>query len=496
MNTDKLIALAKQCVIRTKGGKLATFGSVISQEQVSLLTDMHTHDLLCVPKSRQIGISTVSRIYQILYALSNKDATCVLLSNKYSGTQELSRMDTLILTSLGKLFKKELVVRTNSHETELINGSRILRFSGSAKNDRGYTIDHLHISEFAYVDRGEDLLAAISSSLSPERGRIIIESTPSHYGDPLHKIATAESTRWHTVFLPWFSFNGYRRDATNLGNLFPEEAKLIGMGLDLEQVAWRRNKLDELAGDLFRFKREFPISLEEAYSMAEGAYLQDETASKLPVSNTYTEGSRSNGIRTWTSKPYDPRKKGQYCIGYDPSGGTGGDYACAVVLDRTSRAIVHVSSSNTSSVNAFTKHVVELAETYGRAKVLYELNNHGHGCREVFAQVSCDAVPFQTNAKTKVALLDLLRTRIHDQLLGIIDPKTAEEIRSLVRSPKGLAPSAPIGSHDDRVMAYALALHLDSTLIAVPTADERLNLLYSSHNSVRTGRPVPRPGAR
>ena len=464
--SSKLIAAAKNCVIRLKSGKLSYLGDVISSEQEDILRVLHTHDRVVIPKARQLGVSTICRIYQILYALGHHGSNCAVLSNKYAGTQEISRIDDLLLTHIAKKLGRELVKSKNTRETVLTNGSRILRFSGSASNDRGYTLDHLHISEFAYLPDGTDILATMLASISPDRGQVVIESTPYYYGDPLHQVTTYADTEdgvWHVLFQPWYTFKGYRLDASDIQVLTPEETNLIQQGLELEQIAWRRRRINELSGDLPKFRREYPSTLGEAYDMSDEAYLSTEQIAKIKTAN-YRLDSR-NGVNIAKYAGYDTRYAGSYCIGYDPAGGTGGDYAVAVVLNRVTRDVVCVAWSNNTSIKDFSVLVSQLATEYGKARVMFELNNHGHAVKEVYDNLHHNNYQtYQTNVKSKILLYETLRSCIHSETLGIVDANTIKELRTLVRSSRDLAPSAPQGQHDDRAMALALAIYCDTQM--------------------------------
>ena len=130
------------------------------------------------------------------------------------------------------------------------------------------------MTEYAFIEHGPDVLASVLASTAPD-AKVVLESTPSHYGDSLHQLIQGESS-WSTLFFSWQTFPAYR--------LIDESYTLTdadrNMGLSVEQAAWRAAKIAEYAGDLVRFKREYPSSIEEAYSLAGGTYIED---LKLPI---------------------------------------------------------------------------------------------------------------------------------------------------------------------------------------------------------------------
>ena len=452
--------------VQLKNGSIVAFKTVKSAQQQELLDAMDAHPRVAVVKARQIGISTVCRIHQVVYALTHPNVRCAILSNKQRSARELGQIDDLIL----KLSPRRVKRRT-ADEIELTNGSRILRFSGASRNDRGYTIDHLHVTEYAFIDRGPDVLASVLAAMSP-RGKVIIESTPSHYGDSLHQLIQEESS-WKSIFFPWYSFPEYQADASGY-KLTPNDT-----GLTPEQAAWRYAKVQEYAGDLRRFRREYPSSITEAYSLAGGTYLDDTI--HVPVSTYVSEVRGEKTIQKLTSHKKNPQY--QYVIGYDPAGGTGGDYACATVYCRNTGEVVQTIASNRTSIGDFTRYLIQVSDTWNRAHIHVESNNHGHAAEttlqyEKFPRYSTAT----TTMSSKIQGFDTLRRCLYNGTITSIDPTTAKELRTLEVSNKGLAPSAAIGCHDDHVMALCLAITYAETrkLNTSPISGDRYDYLYGT----------------
>ena len=245
------VKFSRRLPVRLRDRSVTTLGNVMSEQQHEVLQVLGSKNRVAIAKARQLGISTICRAFFVWKALTTPGYTAGLLSNKARGAKEISRIDLRFIQGLELVFG-QLIAKKNVNEIVLTNGSRLLYFSGAAVNDRGYTMDGLHISEFAHVENGADLLATLLQSV-PDNGNVVIESTPSHHGDPLHKIvqraameAPGASGGWTTVFFPWFTFTLYRAEP-GPSCTTPEHGKW-----DANQEAWRRNKISELSGDEWR----------------------------------------------------------------------------------------------------------------------------------------------------------------------------------------------------------------------------------------------------
>ena len=468
------VEFARRLEVRLRDRSVVQLGTVLSDQQESViaklgqgLNEQCLGHRIAIVKARQLGVTTALRAWFVWKALTTPGIVFGLLSNKTRGAKEIQKIDIRMFTGLERVFGR-LVASMNAGEIKLLNGSRILYFSGKAVNDRGYTMDGLHVSEFAHVDGGGDLLATLLQSV-PDHGTVVLESTPSHYGDPLHRIVQISGKSdefgtgaWSVMFFPWYEFDLYRREI-DCATKQELEKKVHEHPLwDVEQEAWRRAKIDELSGDEQMFRREFPSSIKEAYALAEGSWLGDEIVDKAPIGlyKERVEGAASSyGLKVLTlHRAVSARNNGRrYVIGVDPAGGVGQDFSVAMVLDCVTLEVVQVISGNRVGVEEFAQRVA-VASGEWKAGVLVEQNNHGARCINALSSALVHALPFLTTARSKIDILEALRHLLHTSLMGFIDMETSTELRSMVRQPNGKAPAAVIGAHDDRVMALALAI--------------------------------------
>ena len=181
---------------------------------------------------------------------------------------------------------------------------------------------------------------------------------------------------------------------------------------------------------------------------------------------------RSHGpYRQW----YPPQPDENYCIGVDVAEGLAyGDYSCAQVLDSMGRQVAcwhgHIDPWDWGNV------VSQIGQLYNNAYVIVERNNHGlttlrrlqelsypnlfveHSVDGAYADRQTKRGGFLTTSKTKPLIIDNLASLIRQHESGIADIELVNELRTYVIDEKG-AFNSQQGCYDDRVMAYAIALH-------------------------------------
>ena len=117
-----------------------------------------------------------------------------------------------------------------------------------------------------------------------------------------------------------------------------------------------------------------------------------------------------------------------------------------------------------------------IGQRYNDAYMVVERNNHGlttlrklqeDNYPNLFIETTVDNAygdkitkrgGFLTTSKTKPLIIDNLAALLRQGDSGIADPELISELRTFVIDEKG-SYNSQIGCHDDRVMAYAIALH-------------------------------------
>lgn len=447
------VEFIKRLTIKDKNGKLTQFGNIITPEQIEIIKAIHSNQRVAILKARQMGITTICRAFAFweIYT-SKRTLTSALVSNKFNSAVELLKIDKRFHETLPPFLQRKIKVEKRDEIVFASNKSAIKSFSGQATNLRSFTFASVHISEFDFIPEADDVLANLLASVN--EGKLILETTPNYYGSPFHQIIndSVYSNAYKVIFLPWSAFPLYRKELPLGGITLEKEEELLveANKLDLEQIFWRREKIAEMK-DEAKFNREFPLTIEDAYSLSGKNYFsRDELKNIKPI-------SVSNQELTIIKNP--DWSNDDYVIGVDPAGGVGFDYSVAYVMSRETLAPVAILSSNKLSIRDFTEKVIKLSNDYKNAITIVEQNNHGHTVREVMNQFGFYRYEmFTTTVKSKLALYDLLRTYIVDNLINEIDSLTYKELRELVKNDKGTAPEHPPGSHDDRIIAMMLAL--------------------------------------
>lgn len=171
-------------------------------------------------------------------------------------------------------------------------------------DDHSYCILHgaTHNSEVAYWPSAEEHLAGIMQTIPMEPNtEIIFESTGNGVGNVFHSVwlqGEARQGNWISIFVPWFWQREYRCDGVILADDDREYGEIYG--LDEQQMMWRRQKIGELGGDIKLFKREYPSSPAEAFSVSD-------------------EKSLIDSMSVQAARKAEARPQGAKIIGVDPA---------------------------------------------------------------------------------------------------------------------------------------------------------------------------------
>lgn len=366
---------------------------------------------------------------------------------------------------------------------------------GTAKNTnlgRSRTLHNIHASEFAFWDEeGGDARETMAALLNtaPKDANVIIETTAKNFGSYAHQVwqgAKDGRNEWRPIFYAWFDHHEYRlplskEEAKEIERtLDPHEEMLITQfGVDLEQIAWRRWKINEGNGDVEKFDQEYPwndticwlTSGRPYFDLAIIKTLLEEAQRYKPIEQSmpqYVNGQVTYGRTVWKR----PEKWKLYVIGADVSEGIDGDRSVGVVLDwETAEQVAKIEGY--WEPNEFAHLLVDLAVEYNYALIGVERNNHGHSVLNTI--INWIQYPYlyyhedydengkltqrpgwPTTVKTRPVMLDSLRMMVHRRWMIVRDIEFLEECLGFVRGNNG-KPEAAKGSHDDRIMAWGIA---------------------------------------
>jgi len=440
--------------IRDKNGDIVSFNMNDEQKEF-LKAYMSGDENILIVKSRQIGVSTIitALLFWEWYTTS-KSLSLFSMAHTATSTRNMMAMLTTYYDNLPKQFQRPLSVRNSNTLTLADTGATITaRTAGSKGGTRSFSCNIAHLSEFAFFENPEELMASLIPALN--NGRLIIESTPNFYGDALHlrALQALEGGPYKLLFFPWYAHKEYRLE-TQEGHLNERDDIEIQRlyNLDNEQLAWRRKKISEMG--VYKFKRDYPATLDEAYSQGSLTWLTEKELEHIsPIvikTNDYT----------WE----EPNKDFKYAIGVDTSLGVGRDYSWIWVVNCNTRTIAATWFSNTIKPSDLAVRIQMLSKKYNDALTLVESNNTGHSV--ILALTHNGFLKFWkdennndwlTTSKTKPEIMENLRKEISNKNITQLDHYTLAQLKGLqVDKGRIIFPSHQTG-HFDSVIALALA---------------------------------------
>lgn len=225
-------------------------------------------------KGRQQGASTYvgARFYHLV--THGFGLRAFILSHEDDSTQNLFEMVKRYHQHnlpecrpvVGKSNRKELVF------PGLDSGYRVAT-AGSREAGRSQTAQYFHGSEVAFWKNAQGHLAGVLQGVPRAVGtEVILESTGNGMGNVFHRMcmnALAGRGVYQLIFVPWFWQDEYRAAVPDGFELSPEDREYQRLhGLDLEQMAWRADKISELNDDEDYFRQEYPATVDEAFQFS------------------------------------------------------------------------------------------------------------------------------------------------------------------------------------------------------------------------------------
>lgn len=284
-------AYAVACLkIRTKSGVIVPF----QLNRVQAFIDARLNEQKArtgrvralILKGRQQGCSTYvgGRFYHA--ATHRRGAKVFILTHEDEATKNLFEMVQRYHDHCPDEFKPETGASSAKELTfaRLDSGYKV-GTAGTKGVGRSATIQLFHGSEVAFWPHAETHASGILQAVPDEDGtEVILESTANGVGNFFHKRwrdAETGASAYQAIFIPWFWQIEYRKPVSDGFALDEEETEYATRyGLDLEQMAWRRNKIVELK-DPILFKQEYPANAAEAFQLSgHDAYIPAELIAK------------------------------------------------------------------------------------------------------------------------------------------------------------------------------------------------------------------------
>ena len=429
----------------------------LHREQEILLDALQKHDRIIILKARQLGISTLIRgwmFYQAFFDTEPRTYACI--AHTHNAAENLHRIDKTYHNNFP--IKRKL---SKENQTEMVfedSGAQIRTFTAGGKGGtRSYQLDCIHLSEFAFYEDQEEILATILASAG--EGQIIIESTPNVIGDKFHElvmetIETNGENGWKLLFFPWWEHKNYQLDTPAYFQLRQDEHLLKEKwGWTDEQLWWRRKQVNTLGKE--KFFREYPADVKEAFRNTGKNYFNTTALDRIeplkdPKNNYKAIGEPVSGCR--------------YIIGVDCGAGLNQDYSVASIVSLETRQPVAFWWDNNTSPAMFAEKLFDLAVKWNDAQIIVESNNIGqlvlYKLKEFgypYLWKNEKGKDFLTSKRTRPLLFEILREIIEDGMITRLNEKVIDELRSIYYVND--KPQHPRGGNDDKVIAMALAYY-------------------------------------
>jgi hypothetical protein len=465
-----LMALAAQILrVRTRDGQTEP----LRLNAVQRAFEQRRGQRNIVLKARQLGLTTWAAARFFLRTITRPGTLTLQVAHTQEAAEEIFRIVHRFVECLPD------VVRTGPLRTSRANTRAIafpemdaqyLVVSAGEKNaGRGLTVQNLHCSELArWPGDPAETLAGLRAALAPQ-GELILESTPQGVGGCFYEEwMKAAETGMVQHFFPWWMERGYRAKAVNEGNLTDEERALRAREhLDLEQIGYRRQiRADHHALASQEYAEDSGSCFKASGDSVFEVSAVDERLATAPAA---VETRRNGELEIWLP----PLKGKTYLVAVDPAGGgCDGDYSAAQVMELETGLQCAEFAGHVGGLE-LAKLVTALAAEYNDAWLVVERNNHGSGVLSL-VEASCKygrifkqdgQLGWLTNSVSRPAVLGRLDAALVEAPQCFLSRKLLAECRSFVRFRNG-STGARAGTHDDRVMAMAIAFAARAELLA------------------------------
>jgi phage terminase large subunit-like protein len=265
---------AKHCLkIREKSGEIKPL--VLNSAQKYLESRIEQQKArtgrvrIIVLKGRQQGCSTYTEARFFWKTTHRSGIKAYIMTHHSDATANIFKMAKRYYTNCPIQMRPSI---SNNNKTELIfdklDSGYQVSTAGSQGAGRSDTIQMFHGSEVAFWANAGDHLAGAMQAVPDEPGtEIILESTSAGPSGTFYDYCMAAQrgeNSFELVFIPWYWQEEYRLTIPDFTPTDDEKQYGEKYGLDIEQLAWRRNKISEL-NSIEKFRREYPADFDEAF---------------------------------------------------------------------------------------------------------------------------------------------------------------------------------------------------------------------------------------
>ncbi len=425
-----------------------------------------------VLKARQMGMTTWAAARFFLKTITRPGTLTLQVAHTQESAEDIFRIVHRFVDWLPEELRTGPLRTSRANTRQIvfpeIDSQYKVVSAGERNAGRGLTVQNLHCSELArWPGDPRETLAGLRAALAPG-AELILESTPDGVGGCFYEEwQKAQETGMVRHFFPWWMERRYRAKAVEEATLTGEERDLMARKrLDLEQIGYRR----QIRADFRSLARQEYAEDEESCFLASGDSVFELQAieARLATMAPPVELRRNRELEVWLP----PLKGKAYLVAVDPAGGgSEGDYSAAQVLELETGLQCAEFAGHVGGLE-LARLVTALAAEYNRAWLVVERNNHGSGVLALIENVcgyeriykQGGQVGWLTTSMSRPAALGRLDAGLVEHPERFQSRKLLAECRSFARLPDGRSGARP-GTHDDRVMAMAIALEARAELL-------------------------------
>jgi len=422
--------------------------------QKRLIETYHNYRYSISLMPRQSGKSTSAAGYLLWYAMFVPDSTILVAAHKYTGAQEIMQRIRYAYENCPDHIKAG-VTTYNKGSLDFENGSRIVSATTTENTGRGMSITLLYLDEFAFVrpSIAKEFWTAITPTLSTG-GKAIITSTPNSDEDQFAYIwKGANKTEDDFGNTTEVGVNGFRAYRAHWSEQPGRDDK------------WAAEMKSQLGED--RFNREIGCE----FIIADETLINPNT---LIAMEGIEPVSRIGQVR-WYKKP---TKGNIYCVGLDPSLGTGGDPSAIQIFEANTTTQVGEWKHNKTDIPSqikllaqINKHIAECTNEPNNIYYSIECNGIGEAAIVSLNEYGESNIPgifisevgkgrrgFNTTNKSKLASCAKFKTLVESKKMTVNSRSLISELKAFVAH--GGSYAAKIGDTDDLIMASLLVTRM------------------------------------
>lgn len=479
--------------IRTESKELTTFKFNEIQEELWKECEACNHQglELIIDKYRKGGVTTFFCLYYLDDTLWNPNTSSAIIAHKKDDVQKIFKIVKLAYATCQKKIILEFGQSWTKPQANYDTRNE-LAFSGINSviyvgiENRGDTLNNLHISEAAFIPKAEERISATLGAV-PKNGRSnkTIESTANGIGgwfQETYAECEAGDGSYKPFFFGWWQKptnameapEGYKPSKEVL-----EKAQMVkdlyGRVLSKEQMCWWDNVKKEQKRLM---DQEFPTVAADSFLTSGYMVFEPDRVKRInTIPGTpyiMRMDNHEGGFESWEAKIFKEPKPGHnYVMGVDPAEGVGGDTSSIEIVDDLTLEQVAEFVSNKIPPAQLAKAVDNLGRKYNMALAAVERNNHGglvlDRLKDTYGNIymmqtfdektnkKTKKLGFLTNMKTRDEILDEFEALLLEFSVGINSAILKSEMLTFITNETGKR-IAKSGKTDDCIMAISIAL--------------------------------------